>query len=195
MGATDESGGITIVFAALITLLLVLFVGVMDLGGAWATRSAMENDLAAAMDQRKTTAEGLVTKNVSGDRFVAEGVVESLRRDGFDGKVTIWVAEAKASDVPSDRRAIGVWAWTSTTYEPMTMGKLMGRVDLAAQEGCHLVPYSAGTAWRQNGQERVTRLVAEAGSSTLSETRESMDTAPQQVRDELAKAVAEASEE
>lgn len=190
-----ESGNITIAFAILMTILLMLFVGVADLGGAWATRSAMENDLAAAMDQRKTTAEGLVTKNVSGDWFVAEGIVESLRRDGFDGKVTIWVAEAKAGSVPADRRAIGVWAWTSTTYEPMTLGRLMGEIDLAAQDGCHLVPYSAGTAWRQNGQERVTKLVAEAGSSTLVETGASMDTAPQQVRAELAKAVNEASDE
>lgn len=191
----DESGNITIAFAVLVSLLLMLFVGVMDLGGAWATRSAMENDLAAAMDQRKTTSEGLVTKNVSGDWFVAEGIVDSLRRDGFDGQVTIWVAEAAAADVPSDRRAIGVWAWTSTTYEPMTLGRLMGEVGLAAEEGCHLVPYSAGTAWRQDGRERVTRLVAEAGSSTLSETREDMSAAPRQLRDELAAAVAEASDE
>lgn len=195
MGTRDESGNITIAFAILMTMLLVLFVGVADLGGAWATRSAMENDLAAAMDQRKTTSEGLVTKNVTGDRFVARSIVESLRRDGFDGKVTVWVAEAEAGSVPSDRRAIGVWAWTETTYEPMTLGRLMGEVGLAAQEGCHLVPYSAGTAWRPNDQERFTKLVAEAGSSTLSLTSASADLAPQQVKEELAKAVAEATEE
>lgn len=192
---SDESGNITIAFVFFMIIICTLLVGVFDLSGALATRSSMENDLAAAIDETKTSSNALIVKNSDDPgKSIAEQVVKSVRQNGSNGKVSVWVAEADSSKVPEDMRAIAVWVMLEGSYEPMTMGKLLDKIDLAAVDGCYLIPYSANKAWRPATSNLVGAYVADADFSSVSFNASSASEVPEALANQLQLAVSKANE-
>lgn len=191
----DESGNITIAFVFFMVIICTLLVGIFDLSGALATRSSMENDLAAAIDETKTSSNALIVKNSDDPgKTIAEQVVKSIRQNGSNGKVSVWVSEADSSKVPEDMRAIAVWVMLEGSYEPMTMGKLLDEIGLAAVDGCYLIPYSANKAWRPATSNLTGAYVAEADSSSVTFNASSASQVPSGLAAQLQLAIDKANE-
>ncbi len=191
----DEAGNITIGFLACVLLVSVMLVGVIDLGGAFATRSNMENDLAVAVDSTKASGSGLVTKNADDPgKAIAEQVVSSLRQNGTKGRVCVWVEEAPASAVPQTMRAIGVYVTLEGKYVPMTLGKLLNEISLGCENGCSVVPYSIEKAWRP-ATDVCGVYVAEEGASDVVFTSHTTDEVPAALTERVQDAISDANQE
>lgn len=186
----DESGNITITFVILILIISVLLVGVLDFGGALTRHTVMQDKLEVAVDNSsKTSSTSMYVKNQTNpEREIATEVVKSLRANGCDDKVDVWVKEASQSQVgDAASRVIGVWVEVSGTYHPMTAGNVIGDMEVKNADGFYLTPYSADSAWRPgNEQNREGRYTAESGTSTITYTHA---TVPDQVNEQITKGI------
>lgn len=185
----DESGNITVAFVAMTLIIAVLFAAVMDFGMAFAQHNEQENDLAIALDATKTSASGLLVKNSDWpEKQIATEIVTSLRTNGCNDAVSVWVKEAPASQVNnSARRAIAVYVEVTGSYSPISAGNVIGQIGVASNDGCYLVPYSADTAWRP-ATSRAGCYKALANGSNITYENKSV---PSQVNDLISAAIEE----
>lgn len=185
----DESGNITVTFVLMSVMIACLFAAVLDLGLAYTQHTAQENDLAVALDTTKTSASGLLIKNSTWpEKEIANEIVTSLRQNGNNDAVTVWVKEASALQVGNPaRRAIGVYVEVSGSYKPMSAGNLIGTLEISSAGGHYLIPYSADTAWRPS-TSRAGSYSAASNSSSISYSNRAV---PSQVNDYINAALQE----
>lgn len=192
----DERGNIAPLTVTMLFALIVVSGLVVDIALATVQQQLQTNDLAAARDDMLSAPNALMLKNAEDPGlFTAQTVVDSLRDNGYEGRVTVWYCEAGASEVPSDRRAIA-WAAQTESEMPALFMAFTG-VD-GLETGAYVVgsalPYSHGTTWRP--ADTVSgRYVAVAGSRDVELAEEITDAAglPAPLQEALNARIAEAN--
>lgn len=83
---------------------------------------------------------------------MAREACESLREDGYGGRIEVWYAEAPSGEVPETRRLMA-WGIAVEGSSPTTFARIAGvnSFDVPGFACDHAVPYSGGPAWRPGG--------------------------------------------
>lgn len=146
----DERGSAAPLVAALCLLLAFFCAVAVDLSGAFLVRESLANDLAAAKDEASAPQNSIAMKNAEDPGAeIAATLARSLRSNGYQGEIEVWVCEAPASEVPERRRALAWGAQISTSYETYFARAVgVGDIDVATSICASAVPYSSGRAWR-----------------------------------------------
>lgn len=146
----SEEGSISPLTMAIVAAMLVIAGITMDWAIAGAQQQVQANDLAAAKDDMMSAPVALELKNSEDPGlFCAQTVADSLRRNGYDGKLTVWYYEAAASEVPTSRRAMA-WAVQTETAMPSLFLRFsgLGELPIGSFAVGSMMPYSLGDTWR-----------------------------------------------
>lgn len=193
----DESGSLTVAYVCGFILFALLLMLVIEFGSVFAIQQSQSSDLDVARQETLGNAFGFELKNSSTPgRYLSDHIVESLRNNGVDGNIDIYYAEATASQVPSNKRAIAYQVVVEKRYEPSLGSTIIDSFPVRSTVTCSLVPYSSDTAWRPTSggvfMSENGRFSYPAGANTPSFTSMNVSSMPNGLQDALNQAIDEA---
>lgn len=180
----EERGSVSPLGVALVFALLAALAFTVDLSAAMAQAARQNEYVQTARETVEETGNGFLIKNAE-DPFkeLSQQVVDSLRKQGYDGSVFVFMTEAPqgyspaaGKSLPDDRRVIGYTVVLSGNKAPSVFSKLMGKngQDVKTDKTMTTVLYSSGTCWRPAGEIDYlyngiyqSLAVAPAGKSTI----------------------------
>lgn len=162
------------VIAAVVAMLLLAFS--VDLGTALATSARQNSDVQVFREEVESAGPALAVKNADDPALeIAQRAAASMRRQGFDGFLAVYVEEAPAgwepegwsSGLAPGKRLIG-YAVVACGDSPAVFSRLVGMegFPVVASQAAAIVPYSSGRAWRPASSGRRC-YVADAGSAAV----------------------------
>lgn len=153
----EERGSVSPLGVALLIALLAALAFAVDLSAAMAQAARQNEYVQTARETVEETGNGFLIKNAE-DPFkeLSQQVVDSLRKQGYEGEVNVFLTEAPqgyspapGKALPDDRRVIGYTVVLQST-SPSVFSKLMGEdgQEIETSKTMTTVLYSSGTCWR-----------------------------------------------
>lgn len=175
-----EEGNITVLTAfASLSLALALALAV-EFGCVYAVKSAFDNDLNIAREETLSAGFDMQLKSSSDPGgLLAEKVVSSLRRNGYQGAVSFWFYEATPEqiertcpkvDETANLRAMAYHVVLETTYENVMLPEaILGELVISNSITAALAPYALHRTYKPEGVAgRLWRFSTPAASSATS---------------------------
>ncbi len=178
----DKERGSTLPLVIVAAVVLVALLALaFDFGGQLVVAERNNSNMQICREQLNQTASGFLIKNSSDPgKKIAETVVDSLRDQGFDGQVAVYVAEAPrkysngGTTLPDTRRLISikiVMLDQSTALFSRVSG--VKYLPVSTDMTFSIMPYSAFKTWRPNSTSSVTKscYISESGQRTIKSGR------------------------
>ncbi|MGN0073316.1 MAG: TadE/TadG family type IV pilus assembly protein [Coriobacteriales bacterium] len=176
----DEGGNITVLTALMAMSLTLALALAVEFGCLYTVKSAFDNDLNVAREETLSAGCGMQLKSSPDPGgLLAEKVVSSLRRNGYQGGITFWFYEATPEQIEracpqiddaANVRAMAYHVVLESAYEStMVPEALLGELNVSNGITAALAPYATHRTYKPEGiAGRLWRFSAPTASSALS---------------------------
>lgn len=192
-----EQGDIMPACIAAIFVLLFAFCALVDPSAARFLKTAQDTALNRTQAEVFTPACALRLKNTeTPGADLAKTALETLRKSGFDGKVTVWFFEAPSTQTGAAKRLFVVGIQTEKVMDTIvSRGLGVDTIPTGTHVVFSVVPYSEAKAWRPSKSDNGL-YSAEDGKNTLSySAKTNIDDFPEEIQDEVKLQVANLKKE
>lgn len=175
----SEKGSVSALGVAMTLLLAAMLALAVDLGIAFATSIHQNSMMQIAREESQSTANGFLVKSAADPLAeLSSQCIESIRAQGFDGKIEVDAWEAGASlsmggkTLPSNKRVIAYEIRLDGT-SPAIFARMAGieSIPVSATGDWNLILYSNSASWRPQTASAGATFTCEAGKDASTTTR------------------------
>ncbi len=175
----SEKGNVSALGVAMTLLLAAMLALAVDLGIAFATSIHQNSMMQIAREESQSTANGFLVKSAADPLAeLSSQCIESIRAQGFDGKIVVDAWEAGASlsmggkTLPSNKRVIAYEIRLDGT-SPAIFARMAGieSIPVSATGDWNLILYSNSASWRPQTASVGATFTCEAGKDASTTTR------------------------
>ncbi len=175
----SEKGSVSALGVAMTLLLAAMLALAVDLGIAFATSIHQNSMMQIAREESQSTANGFLVKSAADPlATLSSQCIESIRAQGFDGKIEVDAWEAAASlsmggkTLPSNKRVIAYEIRLDGT-SPAIFARMAGieSIPVSATGDWNLILYSNSASWRPQTASVGATFTCEAGKDASTTTR------------------------
>ena len=175
----SEKGSVSALGVAMTLLLAAMLALAVDLGIAFATSIHQNSMMQIAREESQSTANGYLDKSAADPLAeLSSQCIESIRAQGFDGKIVVDAWEAGASlsmggkTLPSNKRVIAYEIRLDGT-SPAIFARMAGieSIPVSATGDWNLILYSNSASWRPQTASVGATFTCEAGQDASTTTR------------------------